>query len=264
MITLLQGVAFIAAAVLLAVAGMLVVRHSVELSTLETHNEVAGFVYAVLGVVYAVVLAFVVIVVWEQHNAADQHAHEEAAAIAAVYQLAGGLPESDGQRIRQALQAYARVVIDEEWESLSRGEPSQRAFDRIDDLWRAYRQIEPRTEQEKAIYAESLTQLTGLNHSRWQRLLDSREGVHLALWASLAVGGVLTVAFSYLFGVRRVHSQIAITGTLAAIIAMMLFLIYAIDYPFRGDVRVEPQPFEEVITVLEREPDPAPRQANPR
>ncbi len=259
MVTLLQGVLFVGLVVLLSLGGMAVVRRSVELSTLELHNDVAGFVYAVLGVIYAVVLAFVVIVVWEEFSSAEQHAHEEAATIAAVSQLAGGFSDSDRQRIRQALRDYARVVIDEEWASLSRGEPSEQAVERIEELWRAFRQIEPRTEQEKAVYAESLAQLAALHHRRWQRLFDSRDRVPRAMWAVLAAGGVITVGFSYLFGVRRVHAQIAITGTLAATIAMMLFLIYAIDQPFTGDLRVSPEAFEEVLTVLTRDAGAAPR-----
>jgi len=258
-VTLLQGLAFVAAIVLLALAGMVIVRRSVEVSTLETHNDVAGFIYAVLGVVYAVVLGFVVIVVWEQFNAADQHIHQEAAAIVGVSRLAGSFPEPDRERIRQALHDYTRTVIDQEWASLARGELSRDATARLEGLWQAYRQVEPRTEQEKAAYTESLQVLTAFNELRWQRLFDSREGVPFGMWIVLAAGAALTVAFSYLFGVRNVYAQMAITGTLAAIIAIMLFLIHAIDYPFTGDMQVSPEPFEEALTALEADTDAAPR-----
>jgi hypothetical protein len=45
---------------------------------LEQHNEVAGFIIAVIGGLYAVLLAFVVISVWEQFDAAQTDASREA------------------------------------------------------------------------------------------------------------------------------------------------------------------------------------------
>ena len=37
------------------------------------------------------------------------------------------------------------------------------------------------------------------------------------------------------------------TGILAASIALVILLIVAFDYPFRGDVRITPEPFERVL-----------------
>jgi hypothetical protein len=53
-------------AALLAMAGPIVVRRYVAFDRLNTNNEVAGFKFATLGALYAVLLAFVVIVVWPQ------------------------------------------------------------------------------------------------------------------------------------------------------------------------------------------------------
>jgi hypothetical protein len=68
--TVLQGVVIVGGSVLGALAAMMLVRRWVAVSALEAHSEVAGFVYAVLGVVYAVTLAFVVVVVWQQFETA--------------------------------------------------------------------------------------------------------------------------------------------------------------------------------------------------
>jgi hypothetical protein len=51
-----------------AVAGALLVRRWATVDVLERHNEVAGFIYAVIGVLYAVLLGFTAIIVWERFD----------------------------------------------------------------------------------------------------------------------------------------------------------------------------------------------------
>ena len=68
---------------------------------LELHNDVAGFIYAALGVIYAVLLALVVIAVWEKYQAADETVEQEANAIAEIFWLAHRLPEPEGSHIQE-------------------------------------------------------------------------------------------------------------------------------------------------------------------
>ena len=49
-----------------AVCGQIIVRKSFELRQLATNNEIAGFKFATVGVIFAVNVAFAVIVVWEK------------------------------------------------------------------------------------------------------------------------------------------------------------------------------------------------------
>ena len=85
---LLLGIA--AGCVALALCGMVVVRRNVEVSELEAHHDVAGFILAVVGVVYAVLLAFIVIIVWEQYDTAEE-ADTEASLVLALYRDASAL-----------------------------------------------------------------------------------------------------------------------------------------------------------------------------
>src|SRR3954451_19888904 len=74
---------------------VLLVRRLVPHQTMARHNDVAGFVYATTGVTYAVILAFVVIAVWENDDAAEGVATGEANALGAMYRLAGDFPAAE-------------------------------------------------------------------------------------------------------------------------------------------------------------------------
>jgi zinc transporter ZupT len=85
--------------VLMAVVGLVLVQRLVPPDRREEHNDVAGFIYAVLGVAYAVLLAFVVIVVWQDYKTAQTNVENEANELAGVYFLTSQLPEPERTRV---------------------------------------------------------------------------------------------------------------------------------------------------------------------
>jgi hypothetical protein len=69
----------------LAIGVQVLVRRSVGVEKLALNNEVAGFIFAIIGVVYAVLLAFVVIAVWEKFSEGQTSVAKESAAAAALF-----------------------------------------------------------------------------------------------------------------------------------------------------------------------------------
>ena len=105
----------IVAAVLLALLGLALVRRTVPLDRLARHTDVAGYVYAVIGVIYAVILAQVVIAAWQEYQDARAVADNEANAVLNLARLAQVWPTEDRQRVEDALSAYAQHVVEIEW-----------------------------------------------------------------------------------------------------------------------------------------------------
>src|SRR3954464_15577970 len=97
--TIVQAVIFIGGGVVLALLGVLMVRRTVALDVQMEQNEVAGFFIAVLGAVYGVLLAFAVILVWEQYADAKVTAENEANSVGDVYNIAIGLSEPTRSQI---------------------------------------------------------------------------------------------------------------------------------------------------------------------
>src|SRR5688572_19853041 len=97
------GILVIGVSVGLSLLGLLVVHRTIEVRQRARHNEVAGFIYAALGVIYAVILAFVVLVVLEQTGAAKAVADEEANLMSNLYHDADVYPESVRLGIRNEL-----------------------------------------------------------------------------------------------------------------------------------------------------------------
>src|SRR5215471_2771476 len=108
----------------LAVVLLLLLRERVRASMREMHNDVAGYVFAVIGVLYALLLGFITFASWEHIGAAEDDVQREAAALTALYDTSVGLPPGMRQQAQSELRRYTHLVITIGWPALAHGEPS--------------------------------------------------------------------------------------------------------------------------------------------
>ncbi|MDQ3791465.1 MAG: DUF4239 domain-containing protein, partial [Actinomycetota bacterium] len=120
--SVVYGVLVVGGACLAAMVGLVLVQRLVPVSIRKEHNDVAGFIYAALGVIYAVLLALVVIAVWEEFGRARVTVESEANALAEIFWLAHRLPEPQGRHLQELSRSYAEEVVDEEWPLMAQGQ----------------------------------------------------------------------------------------------------------------------------------------------
>ena len=121
----------------------------------------------------------------------------------------------------------------------------------IDDIRASLQEVEPRTLAGQELYAEGLDQVQRLGDARRMRLVVAEESLPTVLWVVLIVGGIVTVGFAYLFGLQNTWAHALMVGSLAGVIALVLFTIGAMDHPFSGGARVGPEAFELVLKRFE-------------
>ncbi len=241
----------IAFSILLSAAGVLWVRRRTPLEVLEANNEFQDLVGGGIGVFYAVLLAFVVFIVWDQHRETSRYVEGEANKLGDILRNAEGYPDPFGREVQQQAHDYARAVV-AEWEEVGRGGEGIRAREAFDRLWLLYQRYDPRTARENALYAEGLDRLSELREQRRLRLLHVKQSVPGLLWFVLLVGGFVTVGSALFFGLRNLRAQVALTAMLAVIISLALLVVFAFDHPFITDIRVTPEAFVRQIEEAER------------
>lgn len=242
--TAVYGVLTVCAAMLVAVVGLEVVRRAVPAALRQEHNDVAGFIYAVVGVVYAVLLALVVIAAWEQHEAAGATVGREANELAEVFWLADRLPDPEDQQLQDLARSYARVVVEEEWPLMEQGRSSPRAWALLDEMRLAVQDLRVRTPADQVLFEEGLDRMHELADARRTRLVEADEGIPAVLWVVLVFGGIVTVGFTYLFGLENTWSHRLMVAAVAGVIALVLFTIGSLEYPFSGGTTIDPGAFE--------------------
>jgi hypothetical protein len=252
MLTAVYGILTVFVGVLAAVGGLVLVQRLVPSTLRQQHNDVAGFIYAVVGIVYAVLLALVLIAAWEEHEAAKETVDREANELAEVFWLARRLPEPEQRRLQELARSYARVVVDDEWPLMVReGRASPRAWELLDEMRIIVQDMEVSTQADQVLYTQGLERVHDLADARRTRLLEANESIPAILWVVLAVGGVVTVVFTYLFGLDNAWAHRLMVGALAGVIVLVLFTIGALEYPFSGGARIAPVAFELILERLE-------------
>jgi hypothetical protein len=244
---------------LLSLGGLEVVERLVPATSRQPHNDVAGFIYAALGVIYAVLLALVVIAVWEEYDAASVTVEQEANALAEIFWLGNRLPEPEGTHLQELCRSYAEEVAHKEWPLMEQGEAplmtqtqgAPAGWTLIDDIRANLQEFQPHTKADEQLYAEGLDQVQRLADARRMRLVAAEEGIPGVLWAVLIFGGMAAVGFTYLFGLENTWAHRLMVVTLAAVIGLVLFTIGAMEHPFSGGARISTEAFELVLERFE-------------
>jgi hypothetical protein len=137
--------------------------------------------------------------------------------------------------------------VDEEWPLMAHGESSPRAWALIDEIRLTVQNMNPDTDAEQVLYEQGLERVHDLADARRDRLVEAREGIPAILWVVLVVGAIVTVGFTYLFGLDDTTTHMLMVALLALVIGLVLFTIGSLEYPFSGDVRLGPDAFELVL-----------------
>ncbi len=247
---LFWGVFFIVLMPALAVAGALLVRRKIGVEILSRHNDVAGFIYAVLGVVYAVLLGFTAIIVWEQFQGAKEVGEREANKLADLYRNAQVFPPQVRDEIHARLRTYGHMVVEKEWPAMARRKASPEAWSAFDQLWDSYYSFQPQGDHQVAWYTESVARMNELGDMRRRRLLSAQSGIPTVMWAVLLGAGAIVVGFAFLFGTKNTWAHVVMIAGLSVTIGVVLFSIVALEHPYSGITRVTPEAFEQTLHII--------------
>jgi hypothetical protein len=242
----LTGILLIILPTAAAAGALILIRGHVGLERLTTNNEVAGFKCAVVGVIYAVLLAFAVIVVWERFTEAEVAVVQEAGAAATAYRLSSG-NEPEALATRAALGNYLRLAIARDWPQMAVEKGSSDVTRALDMLYASALRLAQNGSRQPGVVLELLNQLDTITKARRNRLHLAVGIVPGVLWTALTLGGILTVAFTFFFATENLNAQVMMTGVLTTIVFLGLFVIVTIDHPFTGPVHVGSDPLQHVL-----------------
>jgi hypothetical protein len=229
----------------LAMAGCVLVRRRFPTLAEGTYNELSGVLLGIFAAIYGVLLAFVVVILWESRGQAADAVASEAAALSQVVQDSQGLAPGPREAVDAAVASYLHAVVGQEWPSMSRGAASPAAVHALDGVFATVRQQSPRTDAENVYYSDLVSSLNDASTSRRARLAASDEGLPGLLGALIVAGAVVFVPLTYLFGIRRPAAQFAFVGFCGTLVAVGLFLTVVLDRPFAGGLGLDPGAFRQ-------------------
>jgi hypothetical protein len=223
-----------------ACAGLIIFHRVLKVDLRRAHNELTGYSVAVISVTYAVLLAFIAIATWESFSNAEQIVDSEADYVGSIYRDTQGLPAEMGQAIRADIRDYANTVIRVEWPIQQSGTVPSQGWEPLRRVHSAIVTMQPRGAGEAVIQAELLRTLNLLYGARSSRLSAVQGHIPGVIWWVIFLGGAITTGYTYLFGFDDLRMHIITTAAVSTSMALVVVLIVALDWPFRGAVSVTP------------------------
>ena len=236
--------------VTISITSLLIIRKYYPHQKCKLHNDIAGFIFATLGVIYAVLLAFIVVITWQDFDKAQDVTVNEANCIATLYRDSTPFPAEFRAELKSELTNYVKNIINEEWQMMAKGQRSASVQKIQAELWELYSGFQPKNETQKIFLAESVKKLNQAAEMRRQRIIYASSGINPLLYFVLISGSFITIAFTMLFGTENIIPHLIMTSLLAAMIAISLFTVMAMDYPFTGDICIKPDVFISMLSSL--------------
>jgi hypothetical protein len=235
----LEEVGLVALVVAVIVVLHAVVQRRLRTEILQRHNDVTGYVFSAVGILYAVLLGFVVVVVWQKYDTTTDNVQDEANAAADLYHVADGLPAATRGAVRGDLRQYARLLINVEWPVMANnGDVADTGAKILDDASYRIDLVEPANTRASNAQQASMGDVARIMDARRQRLIHSAPAVPSLLWFALIAGALAMVAFCFTFGVENRPAQLLMTAILVGLIGILFVVIYEFAGPFSGSVTI--------------------------
>ena len=236
-----------------SIGGLLLLRRWMAATDLKPQHDIADPYSQVVGMMFAVLLGFMVGDAMQRFSTARSTVQQEAASLSDVFRLADGMPDPEKDNVQRLCLKYAEQVVADEWPLLAHKKTSDSVWTIYRELWQAAVKYEPKSQAQSNVQQTLLPAMVSVSDNRRLRIEALNNGLPAVLWWVLVIGGLATVVFTYFFGASNVKIQLIMVAIVSLVICLNIFLLASYDDPFSGDIIVHPSAFETDIRLFSLE-----------
>jgi hypothetical protein len=216
-----------------AAAASFVTGRRVGLETRRRYHDVGLPVFAQLGLLLSVLIAFVFSGVWSDYRTADEAMGGERSALHGAAILAHGLPDHRGEAIERSIAVYAQIVATDEWREMTRRKLSRNAQRGFEEIIRQAASDASSGSVSPQVRAQILTLVMQAHDQRETRTYQLTQSVPPFIWVTLIVLFLLQLTFLVFAGVEHPVNLI-FAAAFAGCTVLVLVSISLLDFPFEG------------------------------
>lgn len=243
---ILVGALFVCVAI--GIGGLFVTRRWFPHLRHGENNVVATVMLTAVATIFAVLAGFIVVTLNSTTDTASQTTQQETGALLDVYRDSTAMSFELSTTIQQDVLRYSQIVVRYEYPAMADGGSSRRAADAANQIFIDLSAYQPTDAAQTVLMQDALTEYDTFLQARRERIALADSSLSGMLWLSLLVSAGLTVAFTWFFGQDRFRAQLFMTGGVAAVVGIMLFLILILNHPFSGDFSVSSAPFRQILS----------------
>jgi hypothetical protein len=250
---ILLAVLIIGGFVLFAICALAITRALIHNRTATSHNEVMVALFNGASVTYAVLLGFMVVVVWQAYDNAHRVLADEAAGLVTLYRLTYGMDGQEGAKMRKLIRGYTGAVISDEWKTFSHDSlGSDRTRKNLGDIDRLFAKMSAKTKAEDAdVDAEVLKTKSDVIADRNIRLFEVGDPIPWIMWLGAFGGAAMVIVMSCFVDMENARPHFLMSGMMSALLGLLLFIAVVLSEPFSGPLPLSPRQFEQALVIMD-------------
>ncbi|HVX07290.1 hypothetical protein [Humibacter sp.] len=209
-------------------------------------DRVLGYSIGTFGVFFGIFLALVAVAAYQNYDAVHTDVLQESSALGAVYRDVSGFPATDAVSLQEALRAYTRAVITEDWPLQHAGIAPADSSVTLLNFQHMLLHYRP-SAQTSGLYTATVQQYNEFVTARRTRINVTSLGLPTLLWALIWVGAAVNAVLLACVDVKSLRIHLVMAGMLAVFIGLVIFVTADMDHPYMGDISVGPDDFSRLL-----------------
>jgi hypothetical protein len=215
---------------------------------LGTYKAVSPGMLPPMGILYALLVAFLSTQVWGDQQRAHEAVNREASALRAVVLLSAGFPNPIDQQLRELVRRQIQEAASVEWPAMAdRSATLIKPPAALSEALRLVLAHAPQSDGQALAQREAVRALEAALDARLQRIIISQTTINWVKWSGLILEAILTLlAIAVVHSDNRAAARMAM-GVFASAAAVAALLVAAHARPFTGQISVGPGVLLQVI-----------------
>lgn len=213
-----------------------------HIEILKSNHDLTSYIFNAFGLIYAVLVAFVVFATWGDFQEAKMNSEMEANEVQIIYALSNGFKDEKSDVIKDDLRKYINILINDEWDLLSEGKVSLEAAETLLKIKNTLFNLEITSQKDSDIFQSIMERLNSLVEYRKMRIINAEQSVPAILWFILLCGYFTSIIFTYFFVSTSKAVHFSVVSALIFFNTLILYMILVLDNPFTGFNKITTEP----------------------
>lgn len=220
---------------------------------LQADGDILGSYLQVVGGIYAVVIGFVIFVVWGQFTESESVLEREVAALSNILRLESCLEDSlEGTKqhglLAPYVENYAKALMREARHSVQPDKSTNKSHLAYLEMVNTIRTLPANTPKAAALFTEILRQLENFTVIRNYRIILLSRRIPWILWDMLVFASIIMVVPFFFLNVQNPLIDHLIVGSTTAAVTFLLSVVHDLDDPFEGVFNVDFGVFKRLLS----------------
>jgi hypothetical protein len=224
----------------LAVSVFFVVRGRLDSWRTDSSSAIVVAVAAMVMTLFALVLAFAAVNLYQGYNDASANVTDEANALGQIQRDVRVFPVPARDRVDTQLIAYIDVVRNVEFPAMRDGNATkvQAGVVATDKLFAAMQSYDPVTETQKTFYVSAVDRMNDLIALRRNRIAASNSALPDSFTVLLLLTAGISILTTYFLRTHKPGLDVTLVVMVSVVVGAGLLTVVLLEYPFSGSVSV--------------------------